>query len=55
MERRLAAVTDSGIERCDQQDPRAAGKLAEERVRRQKKGSAAGPMESRSQPRVQLG
>lgn len=55
MERRLAAVTDSGIERSDQQGPREAGKLAEECVTRQKKGSAAGPMESRSQPRFQLG
>lgn len=43
MERRLAAVTDGGMERCDQQGPRAAGKRSEELVMRQKKGSAGDP------------
>lgn len=37
-------VTDGGMERCDRQGPRAAGKRREEEcVKRQKMGSAGAP------------
>lgn len=37
-------MTDGGMERCDRQGPRAAGKLSEEEcVKRQKTGSAGAP------------
>lgn len=37
-------MTDGGMERCDRQGPRAAGKRSEEEcVKRQKTGSAGAP------------